>query len=119
MHNPNGPNEDAYWAGLGPEDMEPEGDYVGIGRDGPTPRRKWMPEKLNISPDMARRGYKGERPLSAPCDLIAILVPDTLPRNSCNRHDDCRAADEAARAKGATFGASHCHDECCEDCFGC
>lgn len=38
---------------------------------------------------------------------------------SCNRHSDCMAADAAARAKGAQFGASHCHDECCEDCFGC
>jgi hypothetical protein len=48
-----------------------------------------------------------------------IVVPASLPRTSCNRHSDCRAADEAAKAKGATFGASHCHDECCEDCFGC
>ena len=37
--------------------------------------------------------------------------------NSCNRHDDCRAADAKARERGA-FAASHCHDDCCEDCFG-
>lgn len=37
---------------------------------------------------------------------------------SCNRHTDCAKADTEAKAKGA-FGASHCHDECCEDCFGC
>lgn len=48
-----------------------------------------------------------------------VVVPDTLPRNSCNRHNDCKAADEKARARGAMFGASHCHDEECEDCFGC
>lgn len=45
--------------------------------------------------------------------------PPPVVRNSCNRHSDCKAADEKARAKGATFGASHCHDDECEDCFGC
>jgi hypothetical protein len=38
---------------------------------------------------------------------------------SCNRHNDCDKADAEARLKGATFGASHCHDDSCEDCFGC
>ena len=37
--------------------------------------------------------------------------------NSCNRHDNCANADAEAKARGA-FGASHCHDDCCEDCFG-
>lgn len=40
------------------------------------------------------------------------------PTDSCNRHNDCNKADTEAKARGA-FGASHCHDECCEDCFGC
>jgi hypothetical protein len=39
-------------------------------------------------------------------------------RNSCNRHGDCAAADAKAKAAGH-FSASHCHDDCCEDCFGC
>lgn len=47
-------------------------------------------------------------------------------RRSCNRHWDCDAADEKARTDGSKnyWGdpvyrtASHCHDECCEDCFG-
>jgi hypothetical protein len=44
--------------------------------------------------------------------------------NCCNRHRDCEAADEAARARGkrnryGSLGAEHCHDEDCEDCFGC
>lgn len=58
--------------------------------------------------------------------------------NTCNLHDDCAAADEAVRAKGGrparrdgwadgkpvragelVFSAFHCHDEDCEDCFGC
>lgn len=48
---------------------------------------------------------------------------------SCNRHTDCDKADEEARAKAKAQnlrpdhfghrGADHCHDECCEDCFGC
>jgi len=44
-------------------------------------------------------------------------TPDESVR-SCNRHDDCDAADAKARLAGA-YSASHCHDECCEDCFGC
>ena len=43
--------------------------------------------------------------------------PYPRPIRSCNRHDDCDAANESARAAGR-FGAEHCHDECCEDCFG-
>lgn len=37
---------------------------------------------------------------------------------SCNRHANCAKADEEARLRGRTFGAEHCHDECCEECFG-
>jgi hypothetical protein len=36
---------------------------------------------------------------------------------TCNRHDDCDAADEAAKTNGRAQ-ADHCHDDCCEDCFG-
>jgi len=43
--------------------------------------------------------------------------PAPARNRSCNRHDDCDAADAAARAKGH-LSAEHCHDECCEDCFG-
>lgn len=39
-------------------------------------------------------------------------------RNSCNRHNDCAAADADARKKGSMWGTSHCHDEGCEECFG-
>jgi hypothetical protein len=38
-------------------------------------------------------------------------------RTSCNRHDNCDAADAEARARHGR-AADHCHDECCEDCFG-
>lgn len=37
-----------------------------------------------------------------------------LPARKCNRHDDC---DKADREKG-WYAGSHCHDDCCSDCFG-
>lgn len=36
---------------------------------------------------------------------------------TCNRHNDCAAADARARAAGR-LAAEHCHDECCEEYFG-
>lgn len=36
---------------------------------------------------------------------------------SCNKHDDCAAADAAAEAAGKPR-PYHCTDECCEECFG-
>lgn len=50
-------------------------------------------------------------------EIIAKI--DDPPKESCNRHKDCEAADEAARAKDPMMNAEHCHDENCEDCFGC
>lgn len=45
-------------------------------------------------------------------------------KRTCNRHDDCDAADERERAKGGTDREGrpitktiHCHDSDCEDCF--
>jgi hypothetical protein len=37
---------------------------------------------------------------------------------TCDRHVDCDAADELARERGFLV-ADHCHDDSCEDCFGC
>lgn len=53
-------------------------------------------------------------------------LPDDRPHRDCNRHDDCIAADARARTQGPKdyYGrpvydrADHCHDDCCEDCFG-
>ena len=45
-----------------------------------------------------------------------------LARKGCNRHEDCAAADEAYQKKHKTTTVPvnfHCHDEGCEDCFGC
>jgi hypothetical protein len=48
--------------------------------------------------------------------------------NTCNRHDDCAKADAEAKQRAkdqqlpvdhyAYYGADHCHDSTCEDCFG-
>jgi hypothetical protein len=46
----------------------------------------------------------------------------TPSKRSCNRHHDCDAAEAEVLAKnpGKTISFSfHCHDEDCEDCFGC
>ena len=36
---------------------------------------------------------------------------------TCNKHDDCDAADERARGRGSKQ-AVHCWSEDCEECFG-
>lgn len=59
--------------------------------DGPPPTSWWPPIKFES-------GVKSKR--------------------SCNRHSDCEKADVEAKARGA-YAASHCHDDECEDCFGC
>lgn len=47
-------------------------------------------------------------------DAVARLGLDAIrpPPRSCNRHEDCNAADDRARAAGL------CRDEACEDCHG-
>jgi len=44
-------------------------------------------------------------------------APD-VPDRSCNKHDDCAAADRDADALGKKR-PYHCHSEDCEECFGC
>lgn len=46
-----------------------------------------------------------------------IEVSFTRVVRSCNLHENCDEADRATRAVYGE-GAMHCHDECCEDCFG-
>lgn len=44
------------------------------------------------------------------------------PRRSCNRHDDCDKFDKEYKEKYKVDFVpynQHCHDEECEDCFGC
>jgi hypothetical protein len=57
---------------------------------------------------------------------VTLTKPEQ--KRSCNRHRDCDAADEETKARAeekgvspnhwARFGAEHCHDEGCSDCFG-
>jgi len=65
--------------------------------------------------------YRNEEMISVRKHLMTLKpVPPPPPKyapNTCNRHDDCAAADEKAQAKGCLF-AVHCRDEDCEDCFG-
>jgi hypothetical protein len=50
-------------------------------------------------------------------DIDAAELPVLI--RSCNKHNDCDKADADYRARGSgAFSASHCHDDCCEDCFG-
>jgi len=48
-------------------------------------------------------------------------APEVKASNSCNRHVDCEMAEKVWKSKHeqqfvpANF---HCHDDCCEDCFG-
>jgi hypothetical protein len=57
--------------------------------------------------------------------LRSIKDPSTAPKatqpSECNRHSDCDAADAAYRKReGRDPSYSfHCHDDECEDCFGC
>jgi hypothetical protein len=37
-------------------------------------------------------------------------------RNYCNLYSDCVTANNLAASVGKV--ADHCHDDCCEDCFG-
>lgn len=46
---------------------------------------------------------------------VAVACDPSL--RSCNRHDDCDSADRDARERGR-IAAEHCHDDCCEECFG-
>lgn len=71
-----------------------------------------------------------------PRELPRVTPPEPVAptRRSCNRHSDCDAADAeraanpiwldhqgriCAPGEGTKFDrADHCHDECCEECFG-
>jgi hypothetical protein len=45
--------------------------------------------------------------------------PGVATKKSCNRHDDCEAAKDKAITEGRNPYNICCHDDCCEDCFGC
>lgn len=55
---------------------------------------------------------------------------NTRPKRSCNRHADCDKAEAEFKKlypngkevgytyKHVIYKPDHCHDECCEECFG-
>lgn len=61
--------------------------------------------------ELATRTYNAVR--QAAKEVASLSKP-----RSCNRHNDCDQADIEAKARGRILGAEHCHDDCCEDCFG-
>jgi len=61
--------------------------------------------------------YRKQSSLPAHRAKLAQGGAVSKPVTTCNRHSDCDAADEKARAKGA-LNADHCHDDCCSECFG-
>lgn len=49
-------------------------------------------------------------------EIPAVQAPKK--KRTCNRHTDCDAADARSLAGGVYLYAEHCHDDCCEECFG-
>lgn len=81
---------------------------IDMSEDSPVLRRSIISALLML------KGVSGvvTDPVTAPEPPPAVPVI-----RSCNRHLDCDAADRAAQERGASR-ASHCHDDCCEECFG-
>lgn len=63
------------------------------------------------------RGTVDAKPKIEAAVAEALKHLDPKPR-TCNKHDDCDAADGRAKERGCA-GATHCHSEDCEECFGC
>jgi|ERR1700728_186564 len=57
--------------------------------------------------------------------LFPMPEPEPIPKTrSCNRHFDCKEAEEKYYARYPKESRGyipnfHCHDDECEDCFGC
>jgi len=57
---------------------------------------------------------------------VEVVVRETQPpkplSRGCNRHEDCEKANAEWRERhpGENYPppSFHCHDECCEECFG-
>ena len=78
-----------------------------------------------------RAKHPGALPISSEWkkegDKTALVIwwcplPTTEPEKGCNRHEDCAKADDDWRGRhsGEKYPpvSFHCHDECCEECFG-
>jgi hypothetical protein len=101
--------------------VHPYGEYfcrVGQGEHR-TPEDELPPDCLELL-EAVRFAYSGVG-LEQDGEIQLLVLRSDLPaepqKRSCNRHADCDLADARARQHGAR-AASHCHDDCCEDCFG-
>lgn len=52
--------------------------------------------------------------------VVKYVEGTTEKRKTCNRHSDCLKAEEEffTRTGKKHSPAFHCHDDCCEECFG-
>lgn len=78
-------------------------------------RIKWA-QMLDIHPDNLYPIKEWSKPTS--------VIEKTEKARSCNRHNDCeKAEEEVMKRRNITrdkiSGNFHCHDDECEDCFGC
>lgn len=75
--------------------------------------KKWQRlycEECGYGRDLLSNGKKVK------CSFCALEKKTFL--NKCNRHKDCNAAREKAKAEGKNPLIICCHDEGCEECFG-
>ncbi len=49
-------------------------------------------------------------------EIPATVEPPKV--RSCNRHADCDEAEIKRQGHIGYIPNFHCHDDCCEDCFG-
>lgn len=125
---------DAYWLELG-MDLLAECDAAYLVEDAPDApsvsggdgeQRSWLLPRWLSKGSAAEVKWCREHGLTVletPAQVAAFVKRWTedhprpkVPR-ACNIHRDCDAADAKARANGRLH-ADHCHDDCCEDCFG-
>lgn len=55
-------------------------------------------------------------PAGVGAEAVPAVQPPQDAKRKCNRHEDCDEANRLAAAAGRR--TDHCHDDCCEDCFG-
>ena len=76
----------------------------------------WTPEYYNGAEMGFAAGARWAKEKLFPEPAPAPVKADSI--KTCNRHNDCDKADEAAKLAGWRDRPVHCHDEDCEDCIG-
>lgn len=52
------------------------------------------------------------------CGIVDAVAIEHPPKRTCNKHNDCDAAQAKARAEGRNPYVICCHSDDCEECFG-